>query len=228
MEWIHHYQLFLFDLDGLLVNTESLHYLAYKNMLQAHNFILPWDFNRYCMTAHYHSDKIAEEFLELFPNLYSDGQSWEQLYAEKKRIIMELMNAGEVSLMPGVYELLEELNKAKIKSCLVTHSPEELVSIVRKQHPILNTIPYCITRHDYTHPKPHSESYLKAIKEYAAPGDRVIGFEDTPRGLRALMGTSARPILICEVNYPEIPEFVRQGVLHFPTFAAITDEKILT
>ena len=32
MRWISEYQLFLFDLDGLLVNTEELHYQAYKNM----------------------------------------------------------------------------------------------------------------------------------------------------------------------------------------------------
>ena len=43
MEWIHHYQLILFDLDGLLVNTEQLHYQAYKNMLQARGFSLPSD-----------------------------------------------------------------------------------------------------------------------------------------------------------------------------------------
>lgn len=226
MEWIHFYQLFLFDLDGLLVNTESLHYLAYKNMLQAHNFTLPWDFRRYCMTAHYHSDKIADEFLELFPSLYSQGYTWDQLYEQKKQEVMDLLNAGKVSLMPGVEELLKALHKAQIKSCLVTHSPEELVSIIRQQHPIVDTIPYKITRSDYTHPKPNPECYLKAIREYASPGDRVIGFEDSPRGLRALMGTNARPVLISEVTYPEIPEFVNQGVLHFPTFAAITDEKI--
>lgn len=197
-------------------------------MLQAHNFSLPWDFNRYCMTAHYHSNKIADELLELFPDLYAEGRTWDQLYIQKKKIIMELLNTGKVSLMPGVYELLEALHKARIKSCLVTHSPDELVEIVRRQHPILDTITCKITRHDYTHPKPHSECYLKAIKENAAPGDKVIGFEDTPRGLRALMGTSARPILICEVDYPEIPEFERQGALHFPTFAAITDDNILS
>lgn len=196
-------------------------------MLQAHNFSLPWDFERYCMTAHYHSDKIEEEFLEMFPDLYSEGNTWQELYAEKKQAVMDLMLAGEVNLMPGVYELLEALHQANIKSCLVTHSPDDLVSIARRRHPILDTIAYRVTRHDYTNPKPHPEPYLKAIDTYAAPDDNIIGFEDTPRGLRALMGTRARPVLISEVNYPEIPDFVRQGVLHFPTFAAITDETIL-
>lgn len=190
-------------------------------MLQARNFNLPWDFNRYCMTAHYHSDKIAEEFLELFPNLYSNGETWEDLYRDKKQGMMDLLHKGKVDLMPGVSELLEALHAAEIKRCVVTHSPDELVSIIRNQHSILNTIPYWITRHDYSHPKPNSECYQKAIKLYAEPKDKIIGFEDTPRGLTALMGTRAKPILICQVNYPEIPEFIKQGVLHFPTFSAI-------
>lgn len=224
MQWIHNFQLFLFDLDGLLVNTESLHYLAYKNMLQEHNFDLPWDFHRYCMTAHYHADKIAEEFLELFPSLYSQGHTWEQLYAKKKEAMIDLLNRRQVSLMPGVFELLTALQKSKIKCCVVTHSPDELVTILREQQPILDAIPFWITRHDYLHPKPNSECYLKAIRQYANPTDRIIGFEDTPRGIKALMGTNAKPLLICEVSYPEIPEFLQQGVLHFSTFNAIDSD----
>ena len=222
MNWIHKYQLFLFDLDGLLVNTEHLHYLAYKMMLQARGFDLPWDFNRYCHTAHYHSDKIASELLELFPSLYSEGETWDHLYAEKKQAIMDLLKTGSVALMPGVPELLLAIQKANIKCCVVTHSPDELVSIIRKQHPTLDAIPYWITRRDYNLPKPNSECYLKAIQVYAEPSDNIIGFEDSPRGLTALMGTQARPVLICEVNYPEIPEFIQRGASHFSSFIAFS------
>lgn len=225
MDWIHNYQLILFDLDGLLVNTEFLHYLAYKNMLQARGFTLPWDFNRYCHTAHYHSDKIASELLELFPDLYASGESWENLYAEKKKAMIDQLNAGKVALMPGVSDLLATIQKAKIKCCVVTHSPDELVRIIRKQHPVLDAIPYWITRHDYVHPKPNSECYLKAIEKYGNPSDRIIGFEDTPRGLTALMGTRADAVLICEVNYPEIPQFVERGARHFPSFIAFSQSQ---
>ncbi len=218
MEWIHHYQLILFDLDGLLVNTEQLHYQAYKNMLQARGFSLPWDFNRYCHTAHYHSDKIANELLELFPDLYAQGENWDILYAEKKQAMIDQLNSGKVALMPGVFALLEAIKKGKIKCCVVTHSPDELVQIIRQQHPVLDAIPYWITRRDYTHPKPHSECYAKAIEKYSTSSDKIIGFEDTPRGLTALMGTRAEAILICDVNYPEIPEFLKLGAQHFSSF----------
>lgn len=216
MEWIQNYQLFLFDLDGLLVNTESLHYLAYKMMLQSRGYQLPWNFQRYCMTAHYHSDRIEKELLEIFPSLYDAGDSWEKLYAEKKNFIANLLKQG-TCLMPGVQSLLTQLEAHHIPCCVVTHSADELVSIIRQQHPILDRIPFWVTRHQYTHPKPHPECYFRAIEKYAKPTDQVIGFEDSPRGLKALMETRAKPILICEVDYPEIPEFIKKGATHHKT-----------
>lgn len=187
-------------------------------MLQARGLTLPWDFNRYCHTAHYHSDKIANELFELFPSLYAPGENWEDLYAEKKQVMIDQLNAGKVALMPGVADLLESLQKAEIKCCVVTHSPDELVSIIRKQHSVLDAIPHWITRHDYVHPKPHSECYLTAIQKYGDSADKIIGFEDTPRGLTALMGTRAEAVLICEVGYPEISQFLAQGARHFSSF----------
>ena len=93
-----------------------------------------------------------------------------------------------------------------MKRCVVTHSPQTLVDVLRKQHPILNTIPHWITRHDYTQPKPHPEGYLMAIKRFAGANDQIIGFEDTPRGIEALMQTTALPVLISKTVYKDVPE----------------------
>jgi len=225
VDLVQDYQLFLFDLDGLLVNTEELHYLAYKKMLALRGFDLPWDFARYCQTAHYHSDKIADELYELFPPLKVQEPNWDILYAEKKNIMAASLLSGSVQLMPGVFQFLSLLKKFAIPCCVVTHSPMDLVSLIRKQHKIIDEIPFWVTRHDYSEPKPSSECYLKAISLYAKPDDKVIGFEDSPRGLKALMGSSAKPILICPEIYPEIPGFVDQGVVRFKTFEELLCSK---
>jgi len=215
MRWITDYQLFLFDFDGLLVNTEEIHFMAYQRMCQGRGFTLPWDFNRYCKSAHYSSDALKNDIYALFPDLQRQEPSWDVLYAEKKQAMLDLLHEGAVHLMPGVEQLLTELQKANIKRCVVTHSPSDLVAIARHKNPILNSIPNWITRKDYTHPKPHSECYIKAIELLGEAGDQVIGFEDTPRGLQALMGTKAKAVLVCRADYPEIAEFKAKGVKHF-------------
>ncbi len=221
MRWIQNYQLFLFDFDGLLVNTEEIHFLAYQNMCKKRGFNLDWSFERYCRSAHYSADALQKDIYEKFPLLQEQEPEWSLLYAEKKKAIMQLFNEGSVHLMPGVEALLQALDKEGIKRAVVTHSPDELVDLVRKKNPILNTIPHWITRHDYTHPKPDPECYLKAIDLLGLPDERVIGFEDTPRGLQALLGTRAKPVLVCRADYPEIPKFLEKGVLHFSSFEEV-------
>jgi beta-phosphoglucomutase len=219
MDWLQQYQLFLFDFDGLLVNTEEIHYLAYKQMCAAREVDFSWDFNRYCQAAHYDAHALKNQIYVEFPALYDQEPNWDILYAEKKEELRKLFQTGAVRLMPGVDKMLKYLQDNSIPRCVVTHSPDDLVGLVRKQNPILNTIPNWITREQYSQPKPHPECYQKAISTFAKPMDRVVGFEDTPRGLWSLLGTNrAKAILVCEANYPEIPEFISKGVCHFRSF----------
>lgn len=222
-DWIHHYQLFLFDFDGLLVNTEEIHYLAYKKMCALHGVDFDWTFERYCQIAHYSSEGLREHLYGHYPQLQAIQPDWNLLYAEKKQAVIDLFNSGAVHLMPGVEKLLNALHQARIPSCVVTHSAKELITAIRRQHPIFDTIHHWITREHYSHAKPHPECYLTAIEKFAQPDDHIIGFEDTPRGLKALLATRAKPVLICTIPYPEIPAFQERGVLHFPSFEAITD-----
>lgn len=226
MSWIHNYQLFLFDFDGLLVNTEEAHYLAYKRMCSDRGINLDWDFNRYCQSAHYDADALRIHIYANFPALKEQEPNWSVLYAEKKRALCDLVSSGVIHLMPGAADLLNSLKEANIQRAVVTHSPNELIQLIRKQNPLLDSIPVWITREQYSHPKPSPECYLKAIDMLAKPQDKVIGFEDTPRGLRALMGTRAQPVLVCEAQYPEIPSFVQSGVIHLPTLRSILTKGI--
>src|ERR1700722_3484515 len=102
MQWIHQYQLFLFDFDGLLVNTEEIHYLAYKKMFSDRGIHLNWSFSRYCQAAHYQAEGLRDQVYAEFPQLHVMEPDWKVLYAEKKRAVLALINEGAVQLMPGV------------------------------------------------------------------------------------------------------------------------------
>ncbi|MFV0340697.1 MAG: HAD family hydrolase [Parachlamydiaceae bacterium] len=216
MNPLSRYQLFLFDFDGLLVNTEEQHYEAYRRMLKNRGVDFDWSFDRYCSLAHYGSEQFREALLGEHPSLREIP--WETLYAEKQAEIQKALQGGKIQLMPGVEGFLTELQNRGIKHAVVTHSPDALVSILREQHPVLKKIPYWVTRHDYAEPKPHPECYQLAIQKYAKEGERVIGFEDTPRGMTALMQTAAEPVIVTKVAYPEIGNFTSKGAKHYFTF----------
>lgn len=227
MHWINDYQLFLFDFDGLLVNTESIHFQAYINTLARRGFELNWSFDEFCMNAHFTSDGLQKAVYSEFPKLQEQEPNWNILYAEKKRAYIELLTTRKVELMPGVKRLLSELERKKIKRCVVTNSLKEQTDLIQANQPILKTIPHWITREDYQEPKPHPECYLEAIKKHGALGDRIIGFEDSARGLKALLGTPAQPVLICPQNHPQLNATLDAKVVHYASFEEIPDTHIV-
>ena len=216
MRWIERFDLFLFDLDGLLVDTERLHYQAYQALCQRYDVPLEWSFGEYLGIAHSSSEGLRESLCPLF-----EGRPWEELYEEKKTIYIELLNRGNLQLMPGVERLLKELASARVKRCVATHSSKEQVAAIKHFLPVLKTIPVWVTREDYERPKPHPDAYYKALELLMDPEDRVIGFEDSLRGFKALKETIALPVLICDPNHPQMGDEHLQGAVHFPSFSQI-------
>ena len=219
MHWIKQFQLFLFDFDGLLVNTEKLHFAAYQEMCRGRGVQLNWDFDRYCAIAHSDDTAIRRNIYTEFPGLFEEEPNWSVLYAEKKAAYFSLLQGGKLELMPGVENLLKELERRGLKRCVVTHSLYEQIAFIRDQLPALQSIPVWFTREDYTQPKPSPECYIKAIDKLAEPGDRVIGFEDSLRGFNALSGSSAFPVLICRNDHPQMKEV--SGITHFESMEQV-------
>lgn len=220
MQWVENFQLFLFDFDGLLVNTEHLHYQAYVDMLSRRGYKVDWSFLRFCELAHYDAEGLKNQIYIEFPDI---EPNWEILYNEKKQIYFELLGSGKIKLMPGVENLLSELEKKQIRRCVVTNSFLEQIQFIRAQIPVLKTIPKWITREDYLKLKPDPECYLRAIQLYGKPGDKIIGFEDSFRGLQALKKTPALAVLICPEHHPLL-EIATEGggVIHFESLEDVS------
>lgn len=223
MSWIHNFQLFLFDFDGLLVNTEELHFAAYKMMCKRRGYDLDWSLDKFFGEAHFDSTALCDAIYAQFPKLKKEEPRWEVLYAEKKAAYMEVLQGGNLKLMPGVEKLLKNLEKAKIKRCVVTNSTKEQIEFIKSELPELKSIPYWITREDYTKPKPDPECYLKAIAKYAKKGDKIIGFEDSLRGFTALQGAGVQGVLICPLWHPQLKRTETKGVIHFSSFEEIPE-----
>lgn len=224
MKWIRDFNLFLFDFDGLLVNTEHIHFQAYVNMMAKRGYNLGWSFARFCEMAHLNASALREGIYAQFPDLDPD---WDTLYEEKKRNYFELISSGRVELMPGVERILRALQEANIRRAVVTNSLLEQIRLIRSHIPILQTIKHWVTREDYEKPKPSPESYLKAIQLYGQPGDKIIGFEDSIRGLQALKQTPALPVLICPSHHPLLEIATVGNVVHYESLDQLPNDKLL-
>ncbi len=223
MDWINKFDLFLFDFDGLLVDTEGLHFEAYQRLCARYGCNLPWTLDQFFNIAHTSALGIRNEIERLFPQMFG-GRSWDALYSEKKSIYQELLQSGNLSLLPGVQPLLEKLAARGKKRCVVTNSTLPQIELVKTHIPVLQTIPYWFTRESYANPKPAPDGYLKALQELKGPQDRVIGFEDSLRGLKSLQQAGVEnTVLICMPTHPQLEGFHNPHILMASSFIALNE-----
>lgn len=224
MKWTQHYSAILFDFDGLLVNSEHLHFAAYLEMCKRRGFTLSWDFYKFCLVAHYSSTGLRDTMYQELPDLKSNEPEWSVLYAEKKQIYQELIERGNLELLPGVEKLLAVLQEQKIPRAVATNSTKQQVDAFKKHLPMLSSIPLWVTREDYKNPKPQPDAYLEAIQRLnLKSSDKFVGFEDSLRGIEALKKANVTPVLICPEFHPQRGEPSLKDIPHFESFEEIPE-----
>lgn len=192
---------FFFDFDGLLVNTEKLHYESYKEMVSLSGFSLDWDFTTYLKYALQSTDVLKNAVYQAVSGLYEYESDWSKLRQLKQKIYSEKLEKGDVEFMAGADLFLQKLKEQKKLLCVVTNSPKNQVDIIKAHLPKLYVIDHWITRELYDKPKPDPDSYLKAL-DLLNP-KHAIGFEDSPKGLKALAQTTIQPVFITPPYYPD-------------------------
>ncbi len=186
----------LLDFDGLLVNTEPLHYAAYMQMAQERGVPLDWSFAEFCKKAHAREHGFFYALEEEYPAVFKQGLSKEMLYADKTQIYENALSVAPLSLMEGVESVLRLLQQKGIKRGVVTNSPRSQITMIQEKLPLLKTIPVWVTREDYKRAKPAPDGYLEALKRLSAGDEPAIGFEDTLKGIQSLLSAGAEAVFV--------------------------------
>lgn len=216
MHWITNYSAIFFDLDGLLVNTEPLHYKAYQILFTNHKIAFPWNFSTYISITNMSSTGLYNAIITYAPRLL-ECKNWKKLNEEKQEIYHHLLKEDNVSLMPGVQEVLAIIQSATLPHTIVTHSTNKQLNLILQQCPLLKNIPYTITREEYPNPKPAPDSYLKAMKKVNIY-DNILGFEDSIKGIEALKSASITPILVRPLNHLQSQTIKQLSFVHYTSF----------
>ncbi len=170
----------LFDLDGVLIETEWETFVFYKNYLREHYAIdLPDDAFQY---------KVGRKSVDFWKNVLSEDQQkvvdTEKLTALKR----ELFNAHPeryIKKIAGGKELIESVKKMGWKVALTTQNEERMMQTVLSWLQISDLFDLKLSLKDIARKKPDPEIYLKAAKILqAVPGECIV-IEDSVDGIMA-------------------------------------------
>ena len=175
----------IFDFDGVLVNSEPLHYRAMRDALAPEGILVD--------PAEYLREYVAyDDRLALGRALELHGQPAgvvriEELAARKARMFAQLKK--EVPFFPGVRALVRGLHKAMPVGIASGARHEEIESIL-EQGGLRKCFDAVVGADDVARTKPHPDPYLEALRLLTArraglkAGD-CVAIEDTPPGIEA-------------------------------------------
>jgi HAD superfamily hydrolase (TIGR01509 family) len=185
----------LFDMDGLLVDTEAVYIEAYHaaaktfgvemSMALCHAMIgVP---RMECETM------IQEHFGPAF-----QVDRFQLCFREHAERLM----AQEVPVKPGARELLVWLGKRGLPLAVATSSRPTTVERHLSRAGLLGHFKAIATRYDVERPKPHPDVYLEAARRLGAAPERCIAFEDSNIGLAAAHAAGTMAIMVPDILPP--------------------------
>lgn len=179
----------VFDCDGVLVDTEPLHYQAFQEILQPLD--LGFDYDHYL--KHYIGFDDRDAFIEAFRegNRPLDAETLHSLIEAKGNALLRIIANG-VSSFPGVTALVHELAAGGIPLAVASGALRHEVELFLKVLGLEDAFSVIVAADDVSRSKPDPETYLAALKRLQtglgsnhADPTRCIAIEDTPTGIQS-------------------------------------------
>ena len=173
---------FMIDLDGTLVDTEYLHYTAYKRAFEEHGYM-------FCDWEKYQQLPSLETYCK-----ETLGDSYPIMKQTKQTYLQE----STIEFLPGAEAFLHWLFKYNQNFVIVTNTGKETVEFYKMQLPLLQKVTQWITRENVTYPKPDPEAYRTAKEQYWKGEACCIGFENTVGGYLSLSSITSIIYILCK------------------------------
>jgi HAD superfamily hydrolase (TIGR01509 family) len=185
----------VFDMDGLLVDTETVVYRAMQRAADGIGREMPFGaFQRMVGLQHAASDLILiEHFGEGF-----DLDAWSAAVSAHFR---EELAAG-IALKAGVVEILDYLDAVGLPRAIATSSSLQAVNQSLGPHSLVERFHALITRDVQMRGKPHPDPFLLAAEALGVDPADCLALEDSHNGVRSASAAGMMTVMVPDMLDP--------------------------
>ncbi|MGV3720270.1 MAG: HAD family hydrolase [Actinomycetota bacterium] len=179
----------IFDMDGLLIDTETCDYQAWRELHEAHGVELSLPEYAYNAGMYGTWDQMYETLA------VGCGRTAEELHAWREPRFRELV-AACLSASPELVTLLRELRESGVKRGIASSSDSDWVEYLVAGLDIRHEFQAVATGHDVERRKPAPDLYLLAAERLEVDPQRCVALEDSAHGIAAARAAGLRVIAI--------------------------------
>lgn len=198
----------LFDMDGLLLDTEKIYTQITQRILERHGSKEIYSFDFKVTLMGLQSYDVAERVIKR----YKLSITPDEYVRENRDLAADLMPKCE--LLPGAERLLRHLHAKNVPIALATSSSKEMFDMKTGTHSALFDLfhhrVYGSSDDEVVHGKPAPDIFLVAAKRFPdlPSPEKCLVFEDAPNGVKAACAAGMQSVMVPE-DY--VSEEFRQG-----------------
>lgn len=182
-------QAVVFDLDGLMFNTEELYHEVGEELLRRRGKRLTQELLNQMMGR---PSRVA---LQIMIDMHELDATVEGLQRETDEIFGDLL-ATRLAPMPGLLELLAALESARLPKAIATSSRRDFVRRVLAPFDLEGRFAFVLSAEDVVHGKPHPEIYERAAARLTLAPSAMMVLEDSQNGCRAAVAAGAFAVAV--------------------------------
>ena len=170
----------IFDMDGVLVNSEPLHHEVSLIQFKDLNIEVTDDI---FATFTGNSNKMIYQKLK---DRFQLPHKIEDLILAKNNLFIDAFDKKEdLHLMPGVKDLIVDLHKNGIQLIVASSSEMEIIDKVFERFDLDQYFTHKVSGNDFPESKPNPAIFLKAASYSKAPIEECVIIEDSTNGIKA-------------------------------------------
>lgn len=185
----------VFDMDGLLVDSEVVYCEALTSQAAAMGYELPLEVMQR-MIGH-----VWAGSAQVVRDYFGADFDTERLRTGSIERFYDLAKA-EIALKAGVLEILDHLDRAGLPRAIATSSRRVDVEHHLSGHGLLERFDAVLAQGDYPRPKPSPDPYLKAAEALGVDPRDCLALEDSHNGVRAAAAAGMMTIMVPDMLDP--------------------------
>lgn len=179
----------IFDMDGLLIDSEPVWFRARKELLGNLNLEWTWDLQRKTLGV------STKDWVEQLYNIVSGAMTRNELQKGVTDRMLKYYANGEVDVMPGADAALKYA-KDNFKVGLASGSYKELLYSAVKVKNWASIFDEILSSDDMERGKPHPDVYLETAKRLGVLPEECVVLEDSANGIKAGVAAGTKVITV--------------------------------
>lgn len=186
----------VFDMDGLMFDTERLVYENWQNMMDERGYDYDLDFFK--TTVGKRKNEVQRLYFDRFGD---DFPYWELADLGKARYV-ERVKAEGIPIKKGLIELLTFLKERGIKTALATSTSRQTAEFNLQISDTAKFFDSLVCGNDVKNGKPHPEVFLTAAQKLELSPDECAAFEDSINGIKSAHAAGMVTVMVPDLIQP--------------------------